>query len=239
MTSKQERRAKAEAKATVQATEIIEAAKAKVTGAAANPRRTRTLSAEHKALAPKVKEYREQGMAWWMIGFKLSLPGSADTVAAGKGGAAFARRIWVDSYGPIPKAAPRSPRGHSSEKNEDVKAIKKERKTDRVAKVRQGEAVLRLDMTDEEVVETLRGRVIGWTTDLTSMWPEHRRDNEEGVSRHMEQEAGVHKRWAKVEEQGGERCLVFKEFDPNAPIKYRAFAGSTRIVRLRTIHTVR
>lgn len=230
--SRQEKRAKAEKAAAEQAAAIVEEATSKIVAG----RRTRALSEEHKALAPKIKEYRDTGMAWWMIGFKLSLPGSADNVQQGKSGASFARRIYADAYGAIPKV--QRSRG-MGEKNDDVKALKKERKTDRVAKVKQGEAVLRLDMTDEEVVETLRGRVIGWTTDLTSMWPEDRRDDDGGTLRHAEQEAGVHRRWAKVEEHGGDRCIVFKEFDPNAPIKFRAYAGATRIVRLRSIHTVR
>lgn len=226
--SKQERRAKAEAKAAVQAAEIIEKATAKVAAT-----RTRTLSEEHLALAPKIKEYREQGVAWWIIGFKLSLPGSADNVKDGKSGASFARRIYASAYGEVPRTQSRGSR-RTADRNEDVAAVKRQRKTDRVEAVRSGQSVLRDSMTDEEVVETLRGRVIGWSVDLSSL-----SEKMQGTTQHMDQETGVHRKWAKIETHGGDRCLVFKEFDPNAPVKYRSFAGATRIVRVREIHTVR
>ena len=236
--SKQERRAKAEAKATAQAAQIIEEAtrKVKAESAEASPQKRRrgTLSDEHAALAPRVKELRDGGMAWWQIGFELSLPGSADNVRQGKGGAAFARKIYAAGFGEVPRSQVRNGSRANREKNEDVKALKRQRKTDRVGQVRAGQAVLREGMTDEEVVETLRGRVIGWHIDVSQVG-----DKKGEAPVYAEQEAGVHKKWAKVEEHGGERCLVFKEFDPKAPIKYRAFAGSTRIVRLRVIHTVR
>lgn len=224
--SKQERRAKAEKQADEQVAVIVEKAVEKVT-------RTRALSDEHAALGPKVKEYRDQGLAWWVIGFKLSLPGSADNVREGKSGASFARRIYAASFGEVPRTQARNGSRRSTERNEDVKALKTQRKTDRIEKVRQGEAVLRVDMTNEEVVETLRGRVISWSTSLASL------SDKMGDADHLEQTAGVHRKWAKVEEHGGDRCLVFKEYDPMAPIKYRSYAGPTRIVRLREIHTVR
>lgn len=189
------------------------------------------LSAEHAALAPQVKELRETGMAWWQIGFKLSLPGNADTVAKGKGGAAFARKIYKAAFGDVPRTQVRDGSRRDREKNEDVKALKKTKKADRVAKVRSGETVLRDDMTDEEVVATLRGRTIGWFINLDAV-------DGKGDS-FAEQEVGVHRRFCKVEVHGGERCVVFKEYDQTANIKYREMAGATRIVRLANIHTVR
>ena len=189
------------------------------------------LSAEQAALGEQVKAMREQGVAWWQIGFKLGLPGSADTVAAGKSGAAFARKIYKATFGEVPRVQVRDGSRANREKNVDIKALKKTKKMDRVAQVRSGTAVLREDMTDEEVVATLRGRVIGWHIDLNSV-------DGKGQSFH-EQEAGVHRRFCKVEIHNGERCVAFREFDPKSPVKYRDFAGSTRIVRLANIHTVR
>lgn len=237
--SKQERRAKAEKKATAQATQIIEEAtrKAKAEAEPASPKKPRrgALSDEHKALAPKVKELRDGGMAWWQIGFECGLPGSADNVREGKGGAAFARKIYAAGFGEVPRSQVRNgTRSASREKNQDVRALKSQRKRDRVAAVRAGVAVLREDMTDEEVVETLRGRIIGWHIDASAVG-EVKGENPE----YLEVSTGVHKKWAKVEEHGGERCLVFKEWDPTAPIKYRGMAGAIRIVRLKNIHTVR
>lgn len=232
--SKQERRAKADQKADQQAEQVVAAAVAKVTAETPQKPRRGALSPEHAALAPKVKELRDKGVAWWQIGFELSLPGSADNVRQGKGGAAFARKIYAAEIGEVPRTQVRNGSRANREKNEDVKAIKRERKMDRVAKVRSGEAVLREDMTDEEVVETLRGRVIGWHVNVGEVGEVKSKSPE-----YLEMEAGVHRKWCKVEEHGGERCLAFKEYDAKAPIKFRDMAGATRIVRLRSIHTVR
>lgn len=244
--SKQERRAKAEAKANEQASEIIEqatrkaeqrlneaVAKAEAEAAPAKPRRG-ALSAEHAALAPQVKELRDKGMAWWQIGFELHLPGSADNVREGKGGAAFARKVYAAGFGEVPRTQVRNGSRANREKNEDVRALKSQRKMDRVAAVRAGVAVLREDMTDEEVVETLRGRIIAWHTDVSQI------GEVKGTEpQYLEQSTGVHRKWCKVEVHGEDRCVVFKEYDPTAPLKYRGWAGAVRIVRLKTIHTVR
>ena len=224
--SKQDKAAKAVKIATAQAGAIIEAAVEKVT----KPRRG-ALSAEHAALAGSVKELRETGMAWWQIGFKLSLPGNADTVAKGKGGAAFARKIYKAAFGEVPRVQVRDGSRANREKNEDIKALRKTKKADRVAQVRSGETVLRDDMTEAEVVATLRGRTIGWFINLNKV------DGRGDLF--AEQEASVHRRFCKVETHSGERCVVFKEVDLTAPIKYREMAGATRIVRLANIHTVR
>ena len=224
--SKQDKAAKAAKAADTQVQVVIAAAVEKVTKA-----RRGSLSAEHAAMSEQVKELRDTGMPWWQIGFKLSLPGNADTVAKGKGGAAFARKIYKAAFGEVPRVQVRDGSRANREKNEEVKALKKTRKADRVAQVRSGSAVLREDMTDEEVIATLRGRMIGWYINL------HTVDNK--GEKFYEQECGVHRRFCKVEEHSGERCVVFKEYDPTAPIKYRDMAGATRIVRLANIHTVR
>jgi hypothetical protein len=234
--SKQERRAKADKKAVVQAEQVIEAAVAKVTTEAPQKARRGTLSDEHKALAPRVKELRDGGMAWWQIGFKLSLPGSADNVRQGKGGAAFARKIYASEVGEVPRTQQRNGSRANREKNADVKALKAQRKMDRVAKVLAGEAVLREDMTDEEVVEMLRGRTIAWTVDVSKIGDPEKQGKE---PQYLEQTTGVHRKWCKVETYSGDRCVVFKEFDPLASTSYRGLAGATRIVRIRQIHTIR
>lgn len=228
MTSRQERTAKATKKAEQQASQIVEEAVAKVT-------RTRKLSDEHRALAGQVKALREKGVAWWQIGFELKLPGSADNVREGKSGASFARRIYASEFGAVPRTQRRTGGG---EKNADVKAIKSQRKMDRVEQVKSGKSVLRESMTDEEVVETLRGRVIGWTTNI-ARYCEMNGPVDDDESMFFEQEAGVHRKWCKIEVYSGDRCVVFKEFEPRAPLKYRGIAGKTRIVRLSQIHTVR
>lgn len=233
--SKQERRVKASKAADQKAAEVVEAAIAKVTAPeaaeAVQKVRRGALSPEHAALSGAVKELRDKGVAWWQIGFELGLPGSADNVAQGKGGAAFARKIYKAAFGEVPRSQVRDGSRANREKHGDVKAIKAQRKMDRVAAVRSGEPVVRQDMTDEEVVEMFRGRVIGWHINLDDI-------DGNGPSFH-EQEAGVHKRFVKVEVHGGKRCLAFREFDFNAPVQYRSIPGPTRVVRLQYIHTVR
>lgn len=228
---------RAEKEAAVQATAIIEAAVATITQEPAEKpvaRRTRALSPEHAALAPEVKRLRDEGMAWWLIGHTLGLPGSADTVRAGKAGAGFARRVYASAFGAVPRSQVRNGTRANREKNPEVRRLKGSTKRDRVASVQAGTAVLDLSLSNEEIVETLRGRVIGWAIDVTRYG-----DNLPDVPTYLEQEAGVHRQWAKIEEHGDERCLVFKTWDHKAPLKFRGLAGATRIVRLRSIHTVR
>ena len=236
--SRQEKRVAREKAAAAEAAQIVEQAVAKVTAEAAPAqpvaRRTRALSPEHAALAPEVKALRDEGMAWWLIGHTLSLPGSGETVREGKAGAAFARRIYASGFGEVPRTQQRNGTRANREKNDEVRRIKGTTKRDRVEQVRSGASVIREDMPNDEVIDMLRGRVIGWHID-TSRYG----DNPPDVPQYLEQEAGVHRQWAKVEFHDGERCLVFKTFEPKGPLSLRGIAGATRIVRIKTIHTVR
>ena len=227
MSKRQERTAKADKKAKATAEAVV----AEAVGQAVAKAKRGALPAEHAALADEVKRLRETGMAWWQIGHELHLPGSADNVAQGKGGAAYARKIWKAAFGDVPRVQNRDGSRRDTEKNATVKAIKKQRKVDRVEQVRTGVAVINENMSDDEILEMLRGRTIGWSFDMDRL--DHKGEQ------FVEQEAGIHHRFAKIEMHKGERCIAFREYDATAPLKVRGVPGPTRIVRLSTIHTVR
>lgn len=186
-------------------------------------------------LACSVRALREQGVAWWQIGRDLGLPGAGDSAVTGKGGAGQARRLYDLAFGAHPrtqkerkeKAAPKTEAGAA---RAAVKSVPREA---RKAAVRSGEGVLGDNLTDEQVVEMLAGRSITWMADLSGL------DGMKG--QFLEESADVHRKMVKVEMCGGERCVSFKEVQRSSmvPMAYREMAGPTRIVRLRSIHSVR
>lgn len=239
--SKQERRAKAgkaaKAKAEAVVSEAIaeafpnsaavEASDAAVVG---KPKRG-GLPAEHLAMAPQVKELREQGVAWWQIGFKLGLPGGADTVAKGKGGAAYARKIWKAAFGEVPRVQVRDgSRSKKAEKNENVRTLRETSKAERVLAVRAGQSVINPDMTDEEVLAMLDGRMITWSINLANV------DGQ--ADDFYDNTIGVFRGTLKVHGLGVDRMASFREYDPSAPIKERGTPGGLRTVRVSAIHTI-
>lgn len=50
-------------------------------------------------VACAVRVLREQGIAWWQLAHALALPGSGDSVATGKSGASYARRLYRKVFG--------------------------------------------------------------------------------------------------------------------------------------------
>lgn len=186
---------------------------------------------EFAAMAEQVKELRESGLAWWQIGFKLGLPGSADTVAKGKGGAAYARKIWKGAYGEVPRVQKRDgSRSSKREKNEHVRELKATTKASRVEAVRSGESVINPDMTNEEVIEMLDGRLITWSFNLANV-------DSQGDD-FFDCTIGVFKGSIKVHGLGVDRYIDFREYDPSAPVAVRGIAGGLRSVRLSSIHTI-
>lgn len=230
--TKQERRHKASKRAAEQAETVVATAVDSAVAAVATKPKRGSLPAEHAALADQVKELREGGLAWWQIGFKLSLPGSADTVAKGKGGAAYARKIWKSAFGEVPRVQNRTGlRSKKREKNDHVRELKETTKAARVEAVRRGEAVIRPEMTDEEIVTMLEGRVIVWSFNLA---------NVDGQSDDFfDCEIGVFPKTCKVTGEGEERAVHFNELDPKAPIAVRGIKGAYRSVRVSAIHTVK
>lgn len=228
--TKQERRRKA-AKSPAEVEAIVEQGVEDAVKAVVTKAKRGAVPPEFAAMAEQVKTLRDAGKAWWQIGYELGLPGSADTVAKGKGGAAYARKVYKSKYGEVPRTQVRNgSRSRKAEKNEHVRALKESTKTARVEAVRSGEAVIKPDMTDLEVVEMLDGRMITWSFNLANV------DNQ--GDEFFDCTIGVFKGTLKVKGLGVDRYVDFREYDPTAPVAVRGIPGGLRSVRLSSIHTV-
>lgn len=224
--TKQDRKTKAERKAA----EVVDAAIDAAVATLPKPKRGE-LSPEHAALAPQVKELREKGKAWWQIGYELGLPGSADTVAKGKGGAAYARKIWKHAFGEVPRVQNRTGlRSKKTEKNEQVRELREVTKASRVEAVRNGQSVIKPEMTDDQVIEMLDGRMLTWSFNLDNV-------DSQGDD-FFDCTIGAFKGTMSVHGLGMDRYVNFREYDPSAPVAVRGIPGGLRSVRLSSIHTV-
>lgn len=170
----------------------------------------------------------EQGMAWWLIGKTLGLPGAGNSAATGKGGAHQARRLYASTGKEVPRT--RAPRGKAAEPKGPGQVGTK---TERKIALTLGQHVIPEDMPDEEVVALVAGRWIEWGVNLADLCP--------GPDEWYNHEARVHPEYVIVDEEpakDGSRTLRFREFlgrDQNGNL----LSGPTRTVRLRAIHTVR
>lgn len=218
-------------KAAKKAAEVVDAAIETAVATIAEKPKRGALAPEHAALAPQVRELREAGKAWWQIGYELGLPGSADTVAKGKGGAAFARKIWKSAFGEVPRVQNRDGKGRKPrEKNDHVRELRTTTKTARVEAVRTGTSVIKPETTDDEIIAMIDGRCISWSFNLDDM-------DGQGDS-FFDSTAYVFKGTVKVRGTANERYVEFREFDPRTPLQYRGFPGGARLVRVATIHTI-
>lgn len=235
MTTRQERLAARKARIDRQANTIIEKAVTRVV--AARP----SAPAAGEADPQEVKALRDGGMAWWVIGQKLSLAGSANSASdpEAKRGAGRARALYA--------AANRGevPRTHKPRAGATVKPTGPGRGGTVTARkeqlVRDGHVIPR-DMPDEEVEALLLGRTIEWAIDLARLT-----DTAPGTwgpddARWCKQEARVHpdEKWVYVgeEDKNGNRVVRFREYlgrDSNG----RLMAGPTRTVRVDAIYTIR
>jgi hypothetical protein len=182
-------------------------------------------------MAQQVKDMRAEGLAWWQIGFKLSLPGSASTVAQGKGGAAYARKIYKGAFGEVPRVQVRDgSRSKKAEKNPAVRALRETSRAERVVQVRAGQSVISPDLTDEEVLAMVDGRMLTWSINLA---------NVDGQGDDFyDSTIGAFKGTVRVHGLGVDRCIDFREFDPSAPVRERGTPGGMRTVRVSAIHTI-
>lgn len=237
--SKQARAIKAQHEADEKATKIINEAVDRVLE---RPTRGKPLDPALLALAPAIKEGRDNGEAWWKIAHRLGLPGSADMVAKGKAGAGLARKVYATAFGALPpkppkadaaEKAPRKPRSTRGERNDAVRALRGQRTADRTAKVQRGEAVIDLNMEEDALRDMLKGRMITWVINLNDI-------DGKGDS-FSEDSATVHPRWMRFgEDIAGNRIITFKTLETLKGVKGdgRFQAGATRTVRLASIHTV-
>jgi hypothetical protein len=187
-------------------------------------------------LAAECKRLRDgEGMAWWKIGHTLGLPGSADNVKQGKGGAAQARRLYAQANGGTPHV-PRTRTAREKADKTPRHAANAGTKTDRKITLVERGHVIPQDMPDEEVIAMLAGRVIEWGINVSALCGSD--DNEEWLN----QESRVHPVDVVMEEElsrDGSRVVRFREYLGIDSDTGRHMGGHTKTVRVDRIHTVR
>lgn len=182
-------------------------------------------------LSAECKRLRETGMAWWLIGKTLGLPGAGDSAVTGKAGAHQARRLYAQGNGgEVPRT--RAPRinGVKVEKGPGEQGTK----TDRKVALTLGEQIIPEDLEEVAIVTMLKGRTIEWGINLADLSP--------GPDEWYNHEARVHPIDVKVDDKltkDGCRTVRFREFHGYDSNTHLPIAGPTRTVRLRSIHTVR
>lgn len=236
--SRQERTARATARASAQAEQIIEEAVRKVRcrgcgtrgapdalKAAGHGRNCKAAEVDDKAaprqvhtrvapavdadLAAECKRLRDgQGMAWWAIGAKLGLPGAGTSAANGKSGAARARALYRQANGGTPPPRTRAERAPSTNPRAPRHAGNSGSKLERKLTLVEKGHVIPADMDDEAVVAMVAGRTIEWAINLADIWP--------GEDHWMNMEARIHPVDCIMEEEpckrDGSRVLRFREF---------------------------
>ena len=238
--SKQDKRVKKEKAAAKRAKEIVEnevsKIKAKAPASASVPdvgespwdsERREGITDEQWALGVRCRELREQGEPWWAIARDMELQGWGNSATEGKKGAARARTVYKTAFGEFPRTFQTGRYKGPVERNERVKALRAQKKADRLKVARAGEAVITAEIPDEEVAAMLKGRRIRWFSD--AIIPEGR-----------EYEACIHPHTPLyIEGEGDDRVIEFREQHRKAPVAVRAIPAQTRTVRLRQIFYVK
>lgn len=182
----------------------------------------------------------EQGMAWWLIGKTLGLPGAGDSATTGKSGAARARSLYRAANGGAPAPRTRAERTHNGNTRTPRHAGNSGSKLDRKLTLVEKGHVIPEDMEDEAVLAMIKGRTIEWAINLADLW--------EGPDHWMNMECRVHPVDCIMEEElckrDGSRVVRFREFlgyddDKRSATFGQALGGQTRTVRVNAIHTVR
>lgn len=198
-------------------------------------------SAGSDDLAAECKRLRDEGMAWWAIGAKLSLPGAGTSAANGKSGAARARALYRQANGGQPAPHARAERAHGVNPRRARHAGNTGSKAERKMALVENGHVIPEDMEDEAVIAMLAGRTIEWGVNLADLSP--------GPDHWINNEARVHPKDVVILEEDrckrdGSRVVRFREFlgyddDRRSPTFGEALGGATRTVRVNAIHTVR
>ena len=183
---------------------------------------------EEYALGCKIRALRDQGEAWWAIAAALKLDGYGDSAKTGKRGAGKARRAYAAAFGSHPRSQRKERKGGApTERNENAAKVQQQRREDRLAKVRGGESVLDLSLTDAELEDMLRGRKVRWMTMGT------------GGLDPVERDAWVHPDvGVKVEGEGEDRVLNFREYHSTAPADVRWMPAQHRTIPLVQIYEI-
>jgi hypothetical protein len=186
---------------------------------------------EDNELALQVVEMRDKGISWNAIGLDLGLVPDAGNEENYKRRAAAARRLYKQAKGGLPPStrAARAPR----EAGENGETPKRSRSsgggTKRVEFAPQGEAQEKLmAMTDEELVDFLKGRTIQWTTIMGKNGQFLELNDDHTDAEYYPNECQVGRKTLRVVYLPKGRAITFNE----------AEAGS-RSIYLHRIHTVK
>lgn len=211
---------KAKAAAMAAALATVRAAPAKVAKPVklAKVAKIKFVSDSDKALAAQVKELRDGGMPWWQIGHELELPGHADNVQQGKGGASRARQLYVKGYGSLPATARSLAKQTGGTFGNGVKP-KGKANHERILKDPAMETMFNDDVSEDDLRLMLQGRKITWSSNLSD----------------SQEQAYVHPKigFSLIDCPSG-RAITFREETRDAGA-YNGTPGQTRTVRLTNI----
>lgn len=178
-------------------------------------------------LAGQVRQMRDgDKMAWRAIGLALGLEGSND-------GAGTARKLYGQTNGGV------VPRTHAPRKGSTPKLQGPGRngsELDRKIALAEGRSQFTDDMSDEEILAAVQGRVIKWAIDIKAL------SGGKGEQSWMTEEARVHPVYSIIDEdlaRNGSRTIRFREYHGVDPQTGRHLSGPTRTVRVWDIYTVR
>lgn len=231
---RQERAARRARMAAQRGDQVVEEATERVRAATGTANGGTSASVDLAAECRRLRD--EGGMAWWLIGKTLGLPGAGDSATTGKAGAHQARKLYASTGAEVPRTrAPRN--GGQPAKGPALRGSKVERKI----MVTMGTHVIPNDYTDEEIIAYVHGRTIEWGINIKRLC------NGKGEDHWTNQEARVHPTDVIIDEypdEEGGRVLRFREFlgyerDERSSKFGQPIGGSTRTVRVSAIHTVR
>lgn len=243
---RQERAARRARIAQEKAEEIVATATTRVRAAvprqrvAVDPGTTNGIATATVDLAAECRRLRdEHGMAWWLIGKTLGLPGAGESATSGKGGAHRARQLYRSTGAEVPRT--RAVRSTSNGRRPTKGPGQTGSKLDRKIMVTMGTHVIPEDYTDDQIIAHVAGRTIEWGINIRRLC------GGKGEDHWTNQEARVHPTDVIIDEypdEEGGRVLRFREFhgydtDPKSRKFGEPLSGPTRTVRVSAIHTVR
>lgn len=232
MSTKQDRRDKKRKKAKRQADKIVAEAIVKAKAKPALPTKWANERAnctdEEWVLGVHCRELREEGEPWWAIGRAMELEGYGNSAVTGKKGAARARTVYAKAFGSHPRTFTKGARDTLVPVNENVKALRQQKKVDRKEKAKKGKSVIPKTLSDQAVADMLKGKRIRWIT------------HPFGDEATMDNEACIHPRAPLyIIGEGKKRQIEFHEEHRTAPVSVRWMPAHIRTVRLKNIYEVR
>lgn len=183
---------------------------------------------EQFKLGCKVRQLRDEGVAWWAIARDLELEGAGTSAATGKKGASRARQAYAKAFGSHPRSFTKGAKAFNAEKNEHVVKAQQVKQHDRIAKVKKGKVGIKgiTKLDDEQLESMLVGRKITWIIPT------------EGGALH--ETARVHAKGFEVVKFPSGKGVNFREAEEKSKVGgVRGMPSRYRSVLLKNIHTVK